>query len=69
MLHVGDLLLEGRQNFVLELQLVLQISNALALDTQGLSRDERSVLADIFVFLILQIIVVRLQVDVVLFLL
>jgi len=69
MLHVGDLLLEGRQNFVLELQLVLQISNALALDTQGLSRDERSVLADIFIFLILQIIVVRLQVDVVLFLL
>ena len=69
MFHVGDLLLEGRQNFVLELQLVLQIGNALALDAQGLSRDEGRVLADIFVFLILQVIVVRLQVDVVLFLL
>ena len=69
MFHVGDLLLEGRQNFVLELQLVLQIGNALALDAQGLGRDERRVLADIFVFLILQVIVVRLQVDVVLFLL
>jgi len=69
MFHVGDLLLEGRQNFVLELQLVLQIDNALALDAQGLSRDKGRVLADIFVFLILQVIVVRLQVDVVLFLL